>query len=88
MLWSKYSYFPFSIEPDTQCSDGEADDGSLSLRYSDYDDDNDYASMATNNNELVKGGKGNEKGLGQEKVGMATDSDRLEEAKHWGGDGR
>ena len=38
--------------------------------------------MATNNNEQGKAGKGNEKCLRQEKVGMATDSDRLEEAKH------
>ena len=38
--------------------------------------------LATKCIELGKGGKGNEKGFGQEKVGMATDSDRLEAAKH------
>ena len=40
--------------------------------------------MATDSNELGKGGKGKkEKWWREEKVGMATDSDRLERAKHW-----
>ena len=33
--------------------------------------------MATDSNELGKGGKGAEKWRREEKVGMATDSDRL-----------
>ena len=38
--------------------------------------------MATDSNELGKGGKGNEeKWWGEEKAGMATDSDRLESIK-------